>query len=146
MMLRALMSAVQDTAGSYVRRIVFYGVAAIAAMVAVGFLSAALYIYLRYWYGGFIASIWLAVIYGVIAVLAVAVAASTRSHSFAKRAERIVSTETELRAAQMKAAIRGAEEALRTTGREAVKTITPTGLLAAGLASGFAMARWLRHR
>lgn len=146
MLVRALVSAAQDAAGTYVRRAVFYGAAGIAALVAAGFLSSALYIYLRYWYGGFAASLWLAAIYGVIAVACIAVAASTGSSRFKRRAERIVAAETEERVAQARAALRGAEQALRSGGREAVRKMTPGGLLAAGLATGFAAARWLRSR
>lgn len=146
MLVRALVSAAQDAAGSYLRRVLFYAVAGIAALVTAGFLSAALYIYLRYWYGGFAASLWLAAIYFAIAVICVAVAASTGGRPFKRRAEKIVAEETEERVAQMRAALHGAERALRSSGREAVKKITPAGLLAAGLATGFAAARWMRRR
>ena len=146
MFVRALMSAAQDAAGSYLRRILFYAVATLAGLVAAGFLSAALYLYLRYWYGGFAASLWLAALYAVIAIMAAAFAASSQRPRFTRRAERIVSSEAEMRVAQMRAALHGAKQALRSSGNRAVKTITPGGLLAAGLATGFAMARWLRRR
>ena len=146
MLVRALVSAAQDAAGNYLRRLVLFCVAGIAAMVMIGFLSAALYMYLRYWYGGFIASIWLAALYAVLAIICVAIALASRSRPFQRRAERIVAEETEERVAQVKAALHGAEQALRSSGRNAVKSMTPGGLLAAGLATGFAAARWLRRR
>lgn len=146
MLIRALVTAAQDAAGHWVRRVVLFGLAGLAGLVAIGFLSAALYLYLRYWYGGFLASIWLAVIYGVIAVIGAAMAVSSRAPAFQRRAERVVAAETEQRVAQAKAALHGAEQALRSGGRHALKSVTPTGLLAAGLAIGFAAARWLRGR
>lgn len=146
MLVRALVTAAQDAAGNYIRRLVLFVLAGIAAMVTVGFLSAALYMYLRYWYGGFIASIWLAALYAVLALVCVAIALASRSRPFHRRAERIVTEETEERVAQVKAALHGAEQALRSGGRNAMKSVTPGGLLAAGLATGFATARWLRRR
>lgn len=72
--------------------------------------------------------------------------ASTCKRPFRRRAERIVADETEERLAQIRAALHGTEQALRSSGREAVRKMTPGGLLAAGLATGFAAARWLRRR
>ncbi len=146
MLVRALVAAAQDAAGSYVRRIVFYAIAGIAALVAIGFLSSALYIYLRYWYGGFAASLWLAAVYGVAALICVVVAMSTRSPQFKQRAESIVAEEAEERVAQVRAAVLGAEEALRATGQDALKKATPTGVVTIGLLAGLFAARWLRGR
>lgn len=145
MLVKALVSAVQDTAGDFVRRIVLFGLASLAASVAIGFLSAALYLYLRYWYGGLLASIWLAVLYGVLAMIFIAAAVASRSRPFQRRAERIVAQEAEERIAQTRAAIHGVEQALRSTGRHALKSMTPAGMLAAGLAAGLAAALWLRR-
>lgn len=146
MLVRALVSAAQDAAGSYVRRAVFYGLAGIAALVALGFLSAALYIYLRYWYGGFAASLWLAATYGVLTIICIVVAMSTRSFPFQRRAELIVAEEADERVAQMRAVVRSAEEALRATSQDAVKKATPAGVVTAGLLVGLFAARWLRGR
>lgn len=146
MLVRALVTAAQDAAGSYIRRAVFYTLAGLAGLVALGFLSAALYIYLRYWYGGFAASLWLAAAYGVVALICVAVALSTRASPFRRRAEKIVAEETEERVAQMRAVVRGAEEALRATSQDAVKKATPAGVVTAGLLAGLLAARWLGRR
>jgi hypothetical protein len=146
MFVRALISAVQDAAGSYLRRILFYAVAGLAGLVSLGFLSASLYMYLRYWYGGFVASLWLAAIYGGIALIAMAVAANTASRRLRRRAEAIVAEEAEERTAQIRVAVHSAERALRASGRSALRKITPGGLIAAGLAAGFAASRWLRRR
>ena len=146
MLVRALVAAAQDAAGSYVRRIVFYAIAGLAALVAIGFLSAALYIYLRYWYGGLAASLWLAAVYGVLALICIVIALTTRSPQFTQRAENIVAEETEERVAQMRAVVRGAEEALRATGEDAIKKATPAGVVTVGLLAGLFAARWLRGR
>ena len=145
MLVRALVSAAQDAAGFYLRRFSFLVLASLAGMVAIGFLSAALYLYLRYWYGGLLASIGLAALYGILAMIFTTAAFVRKSHPFQRKAERLVAREAEERVAQMRAAIHEVEGALRSTGRHAVKSITPGGYLAVGLAAGFAAARWFRR-
>ena len=145
MLVRALVSAVQDAAGSYVRRISLLVLASLAGMVAIGFLSAALYLYLRYWYGGLLASIWLAALYGVLAMIFTAAAVARKSRTFQRKADQIIAREAEERLAQVRAAVHEVETALRSTGQLAIKSFTPGGLLAVGLAAGFAAARWLRR-
>lgn len=144
MLVRALIAAAQDAAGSYVRRIVFYAIAGVAALVAVGFLSAALHLYLRAWLGGLAASLWLGALYGVVALICVVAALTTRTPPFTQRAESLVAEETEERVAQVRAAVRGAEEALRATSEDALKKATPTGVVTVGLLAGLFAARWLR--
>lgn len=145
MLVRALVSAVQDAAGSYVRRISLLVLASLAGMVAIGFLSAALYLYLRYWYGGLLASIWLAALYGVLAMIFTAAAVARKSRAFQRNADQLIAREAEERLAQVRAAVHEVETALRSTGQLAIKSFTPGGLLAVGLAAGFAAARWLRR-
>jgi hypothetical protein len=74
-----------------------------------------------------------------------AAAVARKSRAFQRNADQLIAREAEERLAQVRAAVHEVETALRSTGQLAIKSFTPGGLLAVGLAAGFAAARWLRR-